>query len=154
MQEPSMKRFLVTLLVVSLLSSFAFAVPNNNQVDWDLFSNNLKTSLKSENMGVKLSAMQLIIEYSDNLNIAGSTEVYDVMREFRNNDDQSIRQLSLITLYKMNNDWAVDFLKMHQEFEENNDIKTTIKSIVLAHENDNKEKIAKIVNDTYLSLAK
>jgi len=148
-----MRKFLVTFLIVSLLSSFAFATPNNDQVDWDLFSDNLKTSLKSDNIGVKLSAMQLIIEYSDELNVSSRNAIYDVMSEFRGNEDQSIRQLSLITLYKMKNDWAVDFLRMHHKFEENNEIKTTIESIVTAYDNGNKEKVAKIVNDTYLSLA-
>ena len=149
-----MNKFLLTLLIVSLLSSFAFAAPENNKVNWDLFSDNLKTSLKSDNIGVKLSAMQLIIEYSDDLNIDNSDAVYDVMHEFRDNNDQSIRKLSLITLYKMKNDWAVDFLRLHHKFEENKEIKSTIESIVFAYDNGNKDKIAKIVNDTYLSLAK
>ena len=97
--------------------------------------------------------MQLIIEYSDNLDISSSHAVYNVMREFRDNDDQAIRQLSLITLYKMKNDWAVDFLRMHHKYEENKEIKNTIESIVFAYDKGDKEKIAKIVNDTYLSLA-
>ena len=75
------------------------------------------------------------------------------MSEFRNNDDQAIRKLSLITLYKMKNDWAIDFLRMHHKFEENKEIRSTIESMVFAYDNDDKEKVAKIVSDTYLSLA-
>ncbi|KAA3610317.1 MAG: hypothetical protein D8M58_06140 [Calditrichaeota bacterium] len=148
-----MRKFLVTFLIVSLLSSFAFAVPNNDQVDWDLFSDNLKSSLKSENMGVKLSAMQLIIKHSENLSIDNRNAVYDVMREFRNNNNLNIRRLSLITLYKMKNDWAIDFLKRIYKFEKNEIIKSTIESIVFAYDNDDKEKVTKIVDDAYLSLA-
>jgi hypothetical protein len=148
-----MSKFLLSFLIVSLLSSFAFADSPKSQVDWTLFGDNLQTSLKSGNIGVKLSAMQLIIEYSADLNVAGTEAVYEVMREFRNNADQSIRKLSLITLYKMNNDWAIDFLKRHHKFEENKEIKSTIQSIVLAFENGDNEKVAKTLNETYLSLA-
>jgi len=144
-----MKKFLLTFLILTLVSSFAYA--GAPKVNWDKFSENLTTSLKSENKGVKLSAMQLIIQYSDDLDVTDG--VYDVMREFRNNEDQKIRKLALITLYKMHDDWAIDFLKMQHKFEDNSEIKNTIEKIVSAHQSENKVKIAKIVNDTYLSLA-
>jgi hypothetical protein len=148
-----MRKFLLSVLTVSLLSSFAFAGTDKSQVDWALFGDNLETSLKSENIGVKLSAMQLIIEYSADLDVAQAEAVYVVMHEFRNNTDQSIRKLSLITLYKMNNDWAIHFLKRHHKFEENKEIKNTIQSIVAAYENGDNEKITKTLNESYLSLA-
>lgn len=145
-----MKKFLLICLVLISFSSFAFA-GNNANVNWELFSNNLEKSLKSENLGVQLSAMQLIIRYSDDIDVKDG--VLDVMRVFRSNEDQNIRKLALITLYKMNDEWAIDFLKMQHKFEENKDIKNKIERIVVAYDNNDQQKVANIVNETYLSLA-
>ena len=139
---------LIFLVLVSL-SSLAFA-GNNENVNWKKFSDNLTKSLKSENIGVRLSAMQLIIRYSDKIDVTDG--VFDVMREFRNNDDQNIRKLALITLYKMNDNWAIEFLKMQHQYEENQDIKNKIEHIVYAYENNNQEQLAQVVNNLYLSL--
>ena len=94
--------------------------------------------------------MQLIIRYSDKIDVTDG--VFDVMREFRNNDDQNIRKLALITLYKMNDNWAIEFLKMQHQYEENQDIKNKIEHIVYAYENNNQEQLAQVVNNLYLSL--
>ncbi len=135
-----MSKFLVSILIVSLLSSFAFATTNNDQTDWAKFSENIKVALQSENTGLKYSAMQHIIKYSDDLNVDNPNAVFEVMREFKNNEDQSIRRLSLITLYKMNNDWAMASLKRQYKFEENIKIKNAIGAVVLAYENGDKTK--------------
>ena len=95
--------------------------------------------------------MQMIIRYSDKIDV--SKGVYDVMREFRNNDDQNVRKLALITLYKMQNDWAIDFLKRQYRFEDNSDIKNKIERIVVAYDNNDQQKIANVVNETLLSIA-
>ncbi|MCB0282953.1 MAG: HEAT repeat domain-containing protein [Calditrichae bacterium] len=145
-----MKKLGYILVLLISLSSFAFSNVNE-KVDWSLFSNNLEKSLKSENLGVRLSAMQMIIRYSDKIDV--SKGVYDVMREFRNNDDQNVRKLALITLYKMQNDWAIDFLKRQYRFEDNSDIKNKIERIVVAYDNNDQQKIANVVNETLLSIA-
>ena len=145
-----MKKLGYLLVLLISLSSFAFSNVNE-KVDWSLFSNNLEKSLKSENLGVRLSAMQMIIRYSDKIDV--SKGVYDVMREFRNNDDQNVRKLALITLYKMQNDWAIDFLKRQYRFEDNSDIKNKIERIVVAYDNNDQQKIANVVNETLLSIA-
>ena len=143
-----MKRFLFVLLSNIFCLTFLFA--GNSEDNWQTFSDNLTKSLKSENPGVKYSTMQLIIEYSDNINVESG--VYDVMREFRNNDDPNVRKLALITLYKMKSDWAIDFLKMHHEFEDNDEIKTTIASIVSAYDNDDEVIVSNLISDTYASI--
>ena len=135
-----MSKFITSFLTVALLSSFVFGSSTNDQVDWDLFSDNIKEALKSENTGLKISAMQHIIKYSDDLNVSNASAAFDVMREFKNNEDQSIRRLSLITLYRMNNDWAMESLKRQYKFEENIKIKHAINAFVLAYENDKTKK--------------
>ena len=143
-----MKKFLYILL--ANLFCLSFLVAGNGEDRWQTFSDNLTKSLKSENPGVKYSAMQLIIEYSDDINVEDG--VYDVMREFRNNEDQNVRKLALITLYKMKNDWAIDFLKMHHKFEENNEIKNTISSIVTAYDDKNEYIVSKDLQKSIASI--
>jgi len=143
-----MKKFLFVLLANLFCLTFLFA--GNGEDRWQTFSDNLTTSLKSENPGVKYSAMQLIIEYSNDINVEDG--VYDVIREFRNNDNQNVRKLALITLYKMKSDWAIDFLKRHHKFEENNEIKGTITSIVTAYDNQNEYIVSKDLQNSIASI--
>jgi len=143
-----MKKFLLVLLTNLFCFTFLFA--GNGDDRWQTFSDNLTKSLKSENPGVKYSAMQLIIEYSDDINVEDG--VYDVMREFRNSEDQNVRKLALITLYKMNDDWAIDFLKMHHKYEENNEIKNTITSIVTAIDNKNEFIVSQEIQNSIASI--
>ena len=143
-----MKKVFYALLMNLFCLTFLFA--GNGEDRWQTFSDNLTKSLKSENPGVKYSAMQLIIEYSDNINVTDG--VYDVMREFRNNPDQKVRQLALVTLYKMKSDWAIEFLKMHQKYEENNEIKKTISCIITACQNKDEYIVSEEMKNTLAQL--
>jgi len=143
-----MKKLLFVLLANLFCFSFLFA--GNGKDKWQTFSENLTQSLKSENPGVKYSAMQLIIEYSEDVNVQDG--VYDVMREFRNNKDQKVRKLALITLYKMKNDWAIDFLKRQYKYEDNNEIKNTISCIVTAYNSQNEYIVSKDLQKTFASI--
>jgi len=143
-----MKKVFYALLMNIFCLTFLFA--GNGEDRWQTFSDNLTKSLKSENPGVKYSAMQLIIEYSDNIDVTDG--VYDVMRVFRNNNDQKVRKLALVTLYKMNSDWAIEFLKMHQKYEENNEIKKTIASIVMAYQNKDEYIVSDAMKNTLAQL--
>jgi hypothetical protein len=143
-----MKKVFYALLMNIFCLTFLFA--GNGEDRWQTFSDNLTKSLKSENPGVQYSAMQLIIEYSDNIDVTDG--VYDVMRVFRNNNDQKVRKLALVTLYKMNSDWAIEFLKMHQKYEENNEIKKTIASIVMAYQNKDEYIVSDVMKNTLAQL--
>jgi hypothetical protein len=143
-----MKKLLFVLLANLFCLSFLFA--GDGKEKWQTFSDNLTQSLKSENPGVRYSAMQLIIEYSDKVDVQDG--VYDVMREFRNSDDLKVRKLTLITLYKMNNNWAIDFLKRQYKFEDNKEIKNTISSIVSAYNNQNEYIVSKDLMKTFATI--
>ncbi len=146
-----MRKLLLSCLALVTLVSFSFAGDKEKEIDWQLFSKNLVKSLKSDNQGVRLSAMQLIIEYSNNVDV--NNGVYDVMRTFRDNKDQNVRKLALVTLHKMNNGWAKEFLKMHYKFEENKCIKKMIDQIAWADQL-NAEEYAQLDKELLLSLAK
>ena len=91
----------------------------------DVFIWTAKAGLKSENTGIKYSAMHNLIKYNEYLNISNRTSAIYVMREFMTNDSEPYRRLALIALYNMNNDWAMDSLKRQYKFEENPSPTTT-----------------------------
>ena len=112
-------------LGVCVFSAFLFLTTNmyaqDHKKKWDVFSANLVKTVKSNHPGLRNSAMQLIIQYSDSLDV--SDAVYDIMQIFRFNDDQRVRRLAMITLSKINTDKATAYLSKYLKFEENESIK-------------------------------
>ncbi len=102
------------------------------KTDWDVFSKNLVKSLKSDNQGVKLSAMQQVIAYAESVNVDDA--IFDIVEVYRSHPALKVRQLALTTLYKTNNAWAMDFLKRNLEFEKSPVLKAQIYHIL--NEND------------------
>ena len=117
-----MKTKLFFLVLFSLVvSGFVFAAPNAN-VDWDAFSANLVKAIDSDNEGLQQSAMCMIIRYGDNLTIPRAT-VFEIVRAFRTEKEKNARLLALVTLHKIEDPWAMDFLKRHRRFEKEDRIK-------------------------------
>ena len=114
-------------LFTLVLFAAAFAGTNEN-TDWDAFSDNLVKGLKSDNEGVRLSAMQQVITYADKVNVDDA--VFDIVEVYRSHNDIKVRQLALTTLHKTNNAWAMDFLKRNLEFEKSPVLKAQIYHIL------------------------
>lgn len=113
--------FLVVILASFVLSGSAVAVPQPD-VNWDAFSKNLSKAILSENEGLQQSAMCMIIRYAENLQIPRST-VFEIVRAFRTEQDKNVRLLALVTLHKIEDPWAMDFLKRHRRFEKEERVK-------------------------------
>ena len=90
------------ILTVVLLSAL-FLIPvfaQNEMITWDGDSDALVTFLKSDNDNLKIFAMQQIILNTDRVKVTRvSHHVYNV---FRNHTNDKVRQLALVTLYKLN----------------------------------------------------
>ncbi len=92
----------ISLLAMTLIST-GFA--QEGKVDWEMFGENLMWGLTSENEGLQRSAMQFIIKYADSLDInEASPDVYQI---FSSHENPKVRQLALVTLYKMNCVWCL-----------------------------------------------
>jgi hypothetical protein len=115
MEDLIMQRVFILLLSAFFLIGALFS--QENATDWDQFSLNLVNAFKVPNEGLHKSAMCMIIRYSDKLNVDDA--VFDIVKIFRSNKDTKVRQLALVTLHKMQNAWAMDFLKRHHKFEDN-----------------------------------
>ena len=116
-----------------IAAATAFALANNSaaserEINWQLVSKNLVRALASENDGLRQSAMTFFTEHADKLDIHGA--VYDVMRLYRTHPDLRVRKLALVTLYKMQNKWALEFLKADLRFQNQEELKQMVAAIV------------------------
>ena len=103
--------FALILMVVSTTSVFA----TERDVKWDVISENLVNALRSDNAGLQQSAMRLIIQYAEHVKVDDG--VLNLMRLYRHSDNSKVRQLALVTLHKIGNDYAMDFVKRNLKFE-------------------------------------
>lgn len=122
------QKMIATFLLSTLVLFAAAFAGETAQTDWNAFSKNLVKSLKSDNEGIRLSAMQQVITYADKVNVDDA--VFDIVQVYRSHQDVKVRQLALTTLHKTNNAWAMDFLKRNLEFEKSPVLKTQIYHIL------------------------
>ncbi len=98
------------------------------EVNWKLVSKNLVRSLASENDGLRQSAMDFFIKHADKLDI--NDAVYNVMHVYRNHKDERVKKLALVTLYKIQNKWAMEFLKVDLRFQDSEELKRMVAAIL------------------------
>ena len=123
-------RFTILALTTVFLSLSAVLATESDDVNWDQFSKGLKMALKSDNQGVKLSAMQLVIKYGNKVDVADAR--YDVMDTFLYSKDRRVRQLALVTVAKINNTFDMGLLERQIKFEDDPVIKNQIAAVLIA----------------------
>ncbi|MCH8124881.1 hypothetical protein IIC38_02825 [candidate division KSB1 bacterium] len=130
-----MKRVVTCLVIfaLSLVVIGANPVYSQENVDWVSFSKNLAANLASENTGVKQSAMQLIIKYSDKLELDDDS-IFELVRVYRWEKDVKYRQMALVTLHSLKDKWAIEFIKQSYNFEYDPVLKHTIAAMVLEYQ--------------------
>lgn len=109
-------RIVFIAIVVLCLTGAAFSAKTADQVDWKAFSENLAVAVCSDNPGLQNSALCMIVQYADNLEIERGT-IFDIVRIFRSENDPNVRLLAMVALYKTEDTWAMDYLKRHRAFE-------------------------------------
>ena len=129
-----MKR-IITVLTITVLSSLFFS-PNTsiaqNKVDWKSFSKNLVMAIKTPNTGLQVSAMQLIITYAEKLDVSDAT--LDLVRLYRTHKNERVRQIALVTINEINNDWATGIVKRDYAFEKSQSIKKMMAAIIVQNQ--------------------
>ncbi len=106
--------FLASFIIFFLFCNIGYT-RELQDVDWDAFSENLVKAIQSDNEGLQRSAMGMIIRYAEYLNVKDAR--FDVVRIFRSHKNSKVRQLAMVTLYHMKDDWAMYFLKRNIKFE-------------------------------------
>ena len=99
-------------------------------IKWDQFSKGLVQALQSENDGLRLSAMQMVIKYGNKVDVGAAR--YDVMDTFLYSKDRRVRQLALVALSKINNTFDMGLLERQISFEEDPVIKNQIAAVLIA----------------------
>ena len=101
------------ILIICFMATQGISGENNKK--WNKASKNMVAGLRDGNDGLKQSIMQNIIRFSDSLDV--DEAVFDIMSIYRDHEDEGMRQLALIALYKMKNSWALSFLERAIKFE-------------------------------------
>ncbi len=107
---------LVILLVSIPMLAWSGETAEAGQVDWNAFSKNLVEAIASDNEGLQRSAMRLIIRHADKVDV--DQAVFDLVRIYRAHKNERVQQLAVVTLHKIQNSWAMDFLKRDLKFQE------------------------------------
>ena len=101
--------------------------PTWQAADWQAFSQNLVVALASENEGVKLSALQLIVHHGERLDVRAAQ--FDVAELFRSHPDQRVRRLAAVACSRLRSEWAMGFLRLSEPFERDAQVRATIRSL-------------------------
>ena len=112
--------FLVVVFLV-MFANVVSAQSDARNIDWDRVSENLVEAIQSDNPGVQQAAMRLVIQFSDKVDV--SDAVKDLMSIYRFSENTKERQLALVTLHKIGNEYAMDFTKRNMKFETDEKIK-------------------------------
>jgi len=134
-----MKRIILTFtLLFIFLTSIVWTANLEDQdawnkllakTNWELFSKNLVNALNSDNLGLKVSAMQKVIKYKEKVDVEDAA--LEIVRLYRRHKDERVRQLALVTLHSMQNDWALGIVKRDYNFENNSKIKRLMAAIIV-----------------------
>jgi hypothetical protein len=116
-----MKQFTYFFIAVLLLTLATSAIANDNVDKWEKFSQSLVQMFKSDNDGLKQSAMQRIIQYADKLDVQDAA--FDIYNIYRWHKDTKMRQLALVTLNSIKYEWAMKQLYKDIKIEESPSLK-------------------------------
>jgi hypothetical protein len=107
--------YLVALAFMLMIINTATAQTTDRKVDWEIVSENLVNAIQSDNPGLQQSAMRLVIQYADHVDVEDA--VFNMMRLYRYSEDSKVRQLALVTLHKIGDEYAMDFVRRNIEYE-------------------------------------
>ncbi|KPJ96630.1 MAG: hypothetical protein AMJ53_00090 [Gammaproteobacteria bacterium SG8_11] len=133
-------KWFVFFLVIFNAGFFALsehtARAQDGKTDWNAFSKNLVKAFSSDNEGLQRSSLQLIIEHADSLKIPRNT-VLDIVSVYRYHEKPCCRRLAMIALSKIQNGWAMDFLKRNIKYETDVEMKKQLEHIVFNYYGEN-----------------
>ena len=73
----------------------------------------------------------MIIFYGDQLDVKAS--VFDVVRIYRNHEDDRMRRMAVVALGTMQSGWAIDFLTRSLGFEKTPAVRQTMQAVIAAY---------------------
>ena len=111
-----MKQLTFLLSIVLIFTFTLTTIAKDAEENWQQFSKSLVSTLKSNHAGLKQSAMQRVIQHSENLDVKDAA--FDIYNVYRFSDNVKVRQLALVALYNTNYAWAINQIAIDRETEE------------------------------------
>jgi hypothetical protein len=100
--------------------------------EWKAFSRNLVNALESDNLGLKVGAMRMVIQYPTQVDVDDA--IFDIVRLYRDHEDDRVGLMAVAALGKMQHEWGMDFLKRSEAYEQNVRIKRTIQAVLAEYD--------------------
>ena len=126
-----MKHLSYLFIFVLMFTLITAAVAQEEKENWQKFSKSLVEMFKSDNDGLKQSAMQHIIQYSNKLDVKDAA--FDIYNIYRWHKDVQVRRLALVALYNTNYDWAMNQIVKDIKIETSPALKRQMKYMVKEH---------------------
>ena len=124
-----MKR-ITTIIAVFVFALTLISAVDSQAADNKTFSKNLVKALKSDNQGLQVSALQLVVKYGKKVDVEDAT--LGVVRIYRRSNNEQFRQLALAAIHASQNDWAISVVARDYQFETNPKIKKMMAAVLSA----------------------
>ena len=72
--------------------------------------------------------MRLVIQHGEMVDVKPA--VFDVVRIYREHEDENMRRMAVVALGNMQSRWAIRFLQRSEQFEKSPAIQHTIRAVV------------------------
>lgn len=92
--------------------------------DWKQYSAILVDGIRSENQGIRESALRLSIQYADKVDV--SSAALDLMHIYREAEYDGARHLAAVALASIDSRNTRDYLRLNAQFERNDTIRTSL----------------------------
>jgi hypothetical protein len=123
-----MHQFQIILATLVLFLSATFVFAQSDVLIWNGSSEELEKYIKSKDENKKVFALQKIIMNPENINT--NYFAHDIYRMYRSHKNEKLRQMALVTLYKMKHYNLLKNLRNDLYTEKNLQIRKQIYSIL------------------------
>jgi hypothetical protein len=103
---------------------------------WIDFGQSISDAILTGNEGQKYAALRHVVRYGQYLDFETDV-VFEVMRMYRDGVKIGPRQLAVVALGNMHSRWAIEFLDLSSEYEQSEELLTTIRSVVANYRKSN-----------------
>lgn len=101
-------------------------------VEWQVYGDRISDALVSDNLGVRVTALRMTIQYAPNLGLDRG-DVIEMARIYREDGNDNMRRLAVVALNAVDDHWGIDFLARSYRFEDCPAVKQTIGAVLLDH---------------------
>ena len=136
-----MKRFSISFSLFALCMTLVGSAtagpapstpPAEVEARWAVFSRNIVDALESDHEGLQQGALRMIIQYGTQID--AQEAVFDVVRLYRDHEDENVRRMAVVALGTMQDPWVMDFLERSLNYERSPVIRKQIRA-ALSSEN-------------------